>query len=129
MFRDKYGSQFYTLVGGQIAEGESVEDGLAREVKEETGLELTAHQLVYFQDHPEPYNKQYIYLCEVAPHDDIGLHIDSEEAKLNKLGVNNHTPVWVTKSAFPHIQFNTAPLHLAIIDALKNGFPAKPKQL
>ena len=57
MFRNNEGSQYFTLVGGKVDEQESPEQALVREVREETGLQVTSAQLVITEDHHEPYNK------------------------------------------------------------------------
>jgi ADP-ribose pyrophosphatase YjhB (NUDIX family) len=129
MYREKFGSKYFTLVGGMLHGNENAEDGLKREIKEETGLEITSARFVYYEDHPEPYNKQYIYLCEVAPGPDAAIQEYSEEAELNKLGANIHTPVWVNKSGFKNMPFRSPQLQLAITEALKKGFPAEPLYL
>ncbi|MDB5182527.1 MAG: hydrolase [Candidatus Saccharibacteria bacterium] len=124
MYRNKQGSQYYTLVGGRVAEGETPEDALVREIMEETGLSITTAQLVFVEYHQPPYNEQYIYLCEVAPHADVALDDASEEAQLNKLTVNIHKPQWIDKKAFAKIAFRTPQLQEAIVKAMKKGFPS-----
>src|SRR5690606_15726165 len=100
MYRNKHGSEYFTLVGGRINDGESTEQGLEREIYEETGLSIIRSQLVYVEEHPAPYNQQYIYLCEIAPHGEITLQEYSEEAFLNKLDANIHKPMWVDAQHF-----------------------------
>ncbi len=129
MQRNKFGSTYFTLVGGRINHGETPEEGLAREVFEETGLTVTSARPVFIEQHPEPYDHQIIYLCEVAPHQDVVIQETSEEATMNKYGMNLHQPFWVTSRAFAGIPFRTPLLHKAIVDALKKGFPKEPIQL
>lgn len=129
MFRNKQGSQYFTLVGGKVADGESTEQGLIREVKEETGLDITSAQLVFTEEHPEPYNQQYMYLCAVAPHAEVALDEYSEEYLLNQLSTNIHEPLWVTTASFERLPFRTPSLQAAIVYCLRNGFPAQPVSL
>ncbi len=129
MQRNKFGSTYFTLVGGRINHGETPEEGLAREVFEETGLTVTSGRAVFIEEHPEPYDHQIIYLCEVAPHQDIVIQEASEEATMNKYGMNMHQPFWVTSRAFAGIPFRTPLLQQAIVDALKKGFPKSPIKL
>ena len=129
MQRNKYGSQYYTLVGGQVTEGEELEEALVREVKEETSLDVTAYQLVYTESHPAPYNEQYIYLCEVASTDNLAISEGAEEDRLNKLDMNIHKPLWVEIRNFATLQFRTPQLQTALLKALKDGFPEQPVSL
>lgn len=123
MHRNKQGSQYYTLVGGRVSENENTEQALVREVKEETGLDITHARLVFVEFHPEPYNEQYIYLCEVAPHANAAIQDTSEEAFLNRINVNVHQLQWIDKKAFGKLAFRTPQLQEAIIVGLNKGFP------
>jgi ADP-ribose pyrophosphatase YjhB (NUDIX family) len=129
MYRNKYGSEYFTLVGGRVNDDESIEQGLEREIFEETGLSIIRSQLVYTEEHPAPYNEQYIYLCEVAPHGEISVQDYSEEALLNKLDANIHTPMWVDMNHFGRLAFRTPQLQEAITKAFKQGFPVEPIKL
>ncbi len=129
MYRNKQGAEYYTLVGGRVDDSETIIEGLVREVCEETGLHITKGSHVYTEDHREPYNKQYIYLCEVAPHADIAIQEYSEESQMNQVGVNIHQPMWVDSRAFERLPFRTPQLQAAIVKALKKGFPAGPVQI
>ncbi len=129
MYRNKHGDEYYTLVGGRLSEGETPEQALVREIKEETGLVVTAAKLVFFEDHPEPYNKQYVFLCSVAPHAEVAVQEASEEGFMNKLDMNIHRPQWVPISSFDKLAFRTPPLQFAILHGLRHGFPDQPVKL
>ncbi|HSD56024.1 MAG TPA: NUDIX hydrolase [Candidatus Saccharimonadales bacterium] len=129
MHRNKYGSQYYTLVGGRINDHETPEQALVREVREETGLQVTAATLVYIEEHSAPYNEQFIYVCSVAPHTDVAIQEDSEEGTMNRFDLNTHKPVWVSASAFAGISFRTPLLQQAMLKAFKKGFPKEPVKL
>lgn len=129
MHRNKHGSEYYTLVGGRVNENETPEQALIREVKEETGLDVTSSRLVFVEEHPEPYNQQYIYLCEVAPHDSIAIQDTSEEALMNRININVHKPLWAEARAFAQLPFRTPQLQTAILAAMKSDFPSNPVNL
>lgn len=129
MHRNKFGSQYYTLVGGRVNDDESLEQALVREVKEETGLTVTAARLLYVEKHPEPYNEQYIYLCNVAPHDSVAIQEGSEEGIMNSYDMNTHAPLWVGPGAFANLPFRTPQRHEALMKAFKKGFPKEPVEL
>lgn len=126
MRRLKGGNQYYTLVGGQLKEGESFESGLSREVFEETGLEVAESRLVYTEMHPEPYNEQYIYLCTLKQHGPtlkIQEYSDENQLANHSMQSNIHTPMWIDVGSFQHLAFRTPRLQEAIQLALKKGFP------
>lgn len=123
------GNTYYTLVGGQVQEGETNEQAVIREVYEETGLHVTGTQHVYTEVNPVPYNSQYIYVCSVAPHEAIGIVIGSEEDQRNKLGLDVHAPFWVPERVFSKLAFRTPQLQLAVTKALRKGFPKQPEVL
>ncbi|MDB5181770.1 MAG: hypothetical protein JWP13_533 [Candidatus Saccharibacteria bacterium] len=129
MHRNKHGSQYFTLVGGRANDDETPEQTLAREVMEETGLKITKSQFVFYEEHPAPYNEQYIYLCEVSNAGEMAIQELSEEGRMNKLGANMHTPLWVEISAFARLPFRTPQLQDAIVQGFKKGFPAEPVRL
>lgn len=129
MHRNKSGSQYTTLVGGQSQGSETIEQTLAREIKEETGLDVIAARLVFIEKHRPPYNEQYIFLCTVAPHIDVAIHSASEEGFMNQIGINTHAPVWVDAEGFRRLAFRTPQLQAAIMHALQKGFPAEPISL
>jgi len=129
MYRNKYGSDYYTLVGGRVNDGETTEQALVREVMEETGLQVISARPVFIEDHPAPYNAQVIFLCDIGPHTNVKIQDSSEEGVLNYLGANVHQPQWVALNTFAKLPFRTPQLQAAIITALQKGFPADPQQL
>lgn len=129
MYRNKYGSQYYTLVGGRAEANETPEQALSREVREETGLNITSSRLVYTEKHDGHYSDQLIYLCEVAPFDELKVQESSEEGILNKHQANMHRPEWSRVQTFDKLPFRTIQLQNAIVRALKDGFPDQPIEL
>ncbi len=129
MFRNKHGHKFYTLVGGQVDEGESLQQTLVREVKEETGLTITSASEVFYENHKSPFNIQHIYICSVTSDSELKIQNHAEESIMNHMGMNTHTPMWVNFESFETLPFRTPQLHLAIINGITNGFPESPVQI
>jgi len=129
MHRNKRGHEYFTLVGGLVKDDETLENGLAREVKEETGLNIVSSRLVFIEKHSPPYNDQYIYLCEVGPHEAVALEAASEEALMNRIDTNSHRPFWADTKSFASLPFLTMQLQKTIDLAIKKGFPDEPLTL
>lgn len=129
MYRNKYGAEYHTLVGGRLNEHEDETQALVREVREETGLQVTKARLVFYEHHAAPHNEQYIFLCEVAPHSDIAIQESSEEAGMNKYDLNVHRPEWVQVRNFAQLHFRTPQLQVAIMQGIQKGFPDQPVRL
>ena len=125
MKRNKFGTQYYTLPGGAIDMGENADQALAREMSEETGVQLGDARLVFVEDGGEIYGVQYIYLANYVdgePH----LSPNSDEASINALGKNTFEPVWLPFADLAAASFVTERLKAAILQAIQHGFPEKP---
>ncbi len=128
MHRNKFGQEYYTLIGGGIDPGESPEQALLREVHEESGLRISNPRLVYVEEAGDPFGTQYIYLCDYVS-GEPALRPDSEEAMIHELGKNLYVPMWLPVSQFASLPFVSETLKQEIISALQGNFPAQPKTL
>lgn len=128
MHRNKFGHQYYTLIGGAIRPGETQDQALVREVFEETGFTIQNPRLVFIQDMPAPYGPQYVYYCETDGGDPV-IKEGTEEDKINELGQNMHTPMWFPLKDLGTVEFRTPELQQAVLLCLEHGFPAQPVQL
>ncbi len=122
MKRNKFGSEYYTLIGGAVEMGEPLEVALQRELQEEASISVTSPRLVYVEDAGQPYGEQYVYLCDYASGEPT-LHPESEEAKISALGQNTYVPLWLPLNQLDQVNFVSGSLKHELISAMKTGFP------
>ena len=125
MHRNKFGQEYYTLIGGGIDSGESHEQALLREVAEETGVQVARPELVVVEEAGAPFGTQYIYLCQYVSGEPL-LHADSEEAKVHALGQNLYTPMWLSLSELADVPFRSEALKRELIKGFLQGFASPP---
>lgn len=128
MKRNKFGKEYYTLVGGGVELDEDQETALRRELAEETGLQVGGVKLVFVEEAEAPYGTQYVYWCEYLGGDPV-LAMDSEEAVINTAGQNTYEPMWLPIADLPNVNFLSTSLKAELISALQNGFPNEPIKL
>ena len=129
MRRNKFGQEYYILVGGGIDAGETPEQALSRELMEETGFTLVSSRLVFTESHQDIYGHQYIYACEVTGDGTPVLHPSSDEAQIHALGQNLYEPLWLPIKDLAGIPFRTPELQQALVLGLRHGFPKGPVEL
>ncbi len=128
MHRDKFGEQYYILVGGALRGHETPEQALVREVHEEANIAIVNPRLVFIEHAGDPYGLQYIYLCDYAG-GNVALTPESDEAKIHAMGSNLFTPMWLPVRDLPDVPFVSRTLQAAVIDGLLHGFSAEPVEL
>lgn len=55
---------YHVFPGGGLEEGETLEEGTTREIKEEFGIEVKVKEKIYELDNGEINKKEYFFLCE-----------------------------------------------------------------
>jgi len=127
MKRNKFGKQYYTLIGGEVNLGEDLETALRRELSEETGVTVGKVRPVFVEDGGF-YGIQYVFLCEYKG-GELALRADSDEAKITVMGKNIYEPVWLPLSQVSQVPFRSASVAEAVLNGVANGFPSEPQEL
>jgi ADP-ribose pyrophosphatase YjhB (NUDIX family) len=128
MKRNKFGNEYYTLLGGGIELGETADQAVVREVLEEASITVTDPRLVYIEESGAPYGTQYIFVCTYKD-GDIKLDPKSIEAELNAMGKNLHQPMWLPISKLASTPFRSSVLQAELLADLRDGFSKEPKVL
>lgn len=109
--RKKFGREYWVLPGGSRESGETEQEALKREIKEETSLNIVSSIKISYFENPKGI-KHPIYKCEVS---DGKIALDSDSPEKKKLSNNNwYHPEWVS-------------IKKAI--ALKNLYPEEGKRI
>lgn len=125
MERFKLGKTYYTLLGGTIERGEEAPAAALREVKEESGVDITNPRLMFIEDAGDPFGLQYVYLCDYIG-GEPALPPESEEAFWTKPDTNTYTPQWLPIDKLEEVPFVSPLLKEALIMALQHGWPKEP---
>jgi ADP-ribose pyrophosphatase YjhB (NUDIX family) len=128
MKRNKFGKEYYTLLGGAVEIGEELETALRRELMEEATMQVGRVQLVFIEEAEAPYGTQYVYWCEYQGGDPV-LGADTIEAEINKGGQNTYEPMWLPLAELPNVNFVSKSLKAALVDSFAHGFPGEPTRL
>ena len=125
MHRNKFGTEYYALIGGGVDQGETPTDALYREVREETGLMFSDPKLIYIEEAGKPYGTQYIYKANYVSGEPV-LAPDSDEEKIHNMGKNLYEPKWLDIDKLRKVPFLSKELKTLLIHDLEHGFPEKP---
>jgi len=128
MQRNKFGQQYYTLVGGGVESGEELEAALRRELREETGMAVGTVRLVFIEAAGDRFGEQYVFLCEYLGGDPV-LSVNSEEAAESALGQNTYQPRWLPLEEVSQVAFRSTAVRDALLAGVAGGWPEAPLEL
>jgi ADP-ribose pyrophosphatase YjhB (NUDIX family) len=124
--RNKFGDEYYILIGGGVDMGETEEQALYRELREESGVQVANPRKVFIENAGDMYGVQHVFLCDYVS-GEPALHPDSAEAKINALDMgNSYETVWLPLSQFATVSFRSDRLRRAVLDGISAGFPTSP---
>ncbi len=128
MKRNKFGNEFYALIGGGVEPGEVPAKTVIREVLEESSLVVANPRLVILEHAGNVFGDQYIFLCEYVS-GEPKLNELSEEFGINQMGKNLYTPTWIKIVDLEGINLLPGELHHELVNSIKVGYADAPKEI
>ena len=105
LIRQKRGKKLWSLPGGKIEGAESLEQGLIREIREETSLDVKFARFVGIFDRPDKANLTMLYRVHVR----AGGHPVPQPSEISEIGFRNSLPMEST----PSLQYFWRVMHSA----------------
>ena len=98
----------YSLIGGGVEKGETIEESIVREVKEETGLTITPDRIIhqattFFKRNAESQANQSIQLY--FTHSQLHGQINNDSITDSEKTYTNSTPEWIDLDKIDDISF------------------------
>lgn len=129
MERRQDGAQYFTLPGGGVEEGESVEDAVVRELHEETSVTGKIDRELYHAIYEDESEARF-FLCEYVE-GEPELRIDSEERLA--MQENNqvlYKPQWISFSKIKGLTVYPKEVVVTFLREVESGeFPEETEQM
>lgn len=125
LHRIKNGKEYYVFPGGGLEEGETKVEGVKREIKEETSLEVDIDRLLYIHDYSS--NQQLYYLCKYIKGE---VKLAQNSVEMEKMIESNqlYEPIWINIDEFANLLVYPLEIRDWLIEDLERGFPEKPRK-
>lgn len=118
------GREYFTFPGGGVEVGETVEEAVIRELREETSISVSVKRLLYHHDLIGD-GDHFFYECVYLSGNPV---LGGEELEETKRG-DIHEPQWVSLSSLPAITLYPLEVRDWILEDSKNGFQQEPRVL
>lgn len=126
MFRRNRKKEFYVFPGGGVEDNESIEEGVLREVKEETCLEVKIEKLLchhhYIKD-----SDQYFYLCSYISGEPM-LGEANEKERMRKSKHQFYQPLWVPLNKLKDMLLYPLEIRDWLLTDVQNNFQNTPRK-
>lgn len=124
MGRRKNNKSYFTFPGGHLEEGETMGQGLMRELKEETSIDAMVAKQLYRLIYADG-NEVWYFLCAYQS-GQPALDPNSSEFK-NNSPENYYDPQWIDVEKLPETLLYPLEVRDWLIHDIKNGLPDMPR--
>lgn len=129
MWRHNHGREYYIFPGGRVEKGETVEEAVRRELKEETSIEVEVENLLYhlrYSKNGQAHSDQYFYLCRyISGRPKLG---DFNEKKRMEGGKDLYKPMWISLEGLGGMTVYPAEIRDWLTADVGDGFSQTPRE-
>lgn len=128
MWREQDGKQFYVFPGGAREEGETIEQAVKRELKEETSIEVAVGRLLYHIHYLDESSDsdQYFFLCSyVSGEPNLGNFNEMRDMKAKR---RFYKPLWVDVSKISKMLVYPLEVRDWFLKDIPTGFKNVPRE-
>ncbi len=119
------GKEYYIFPGGGVEPGETVEQAVVREVREETSLEVTTDKLLYHHMLDDD-TEHFFYLCTYTS-GDLKLGEGNELQEMRESEKHFYNPVWCSIETLPQLLLYPLEIRDWLLEDIKTHFAQVPR--
>ncbi len=118
--------EYYVLPGGGVEQGETVEQAVLREVREEASIKIKIEKLLYHHIYDDN-TEQFFYLCSyISGEPKLGDGNELREMERNT--ANLYDPVWYEIQKLPELLLYPLEIRDWFINDIKTNFQNIPRE-
>jgi len=126
MERERGEDQYFVFPGGGVEEGETVEEAVVRELREEASIEVELEKLIYKLYLDGGKSELCFYLCSYVK-GEPKLNYGNEKDRMGA-GTSYYRPQWIALNKISKINLYPLEIRDWLLEDIKKGFKNTPRE-
>jgi ADP-ribose pyrophosphatase YjhB (NUDIX family) len=128
MYREKAGEKYFSIPGGRIEQGESLEQTVVRELLEETSINVQVIKFLGVFEHVDEAKQQNLFLCKyISGEPKLGDAV--EMANMKSDPTNYYKPQWVDLAEVENWKIRPDPCEKFLKEFVKSYSSQEPNKV